>query len=500
MAEQNTDFNDVWSRFGAEAVRAEVLPALKRHRAKQQPAAPTAPPAEAQPVSGGEVVSLNPPVAETVPAAEAQPVAGEEPVMVLPPTRDPYFEERFILTEKGQKKSCTYNYDLVFSNHQEWQGLVGFCAFTYRIFKLRVPPWHGAETGEWTDADTINAKLWLGEAYELTPNNADVYDAIVVNAKRNTFHPVRDYLNNLSWDGVDRLDTWMLDCLDAIGNLEYLALVSRRFMIGAVARVMRPPVKMDNVLILEGAQGIGKSTAVRHLFNGWSSESAIDLSNKDAFQQIQGVWGVELAELDSFNKAETTTAKNFFSVLEDRFRPPYGRVPESVPRQCVFVGTTNQDEYLKDYSGNRRYWPVMCREVDVSLLSAMRDQLWAEAVQRFRDGERWWIEGPAEVELFAETQESRLLSDPWEDAISQWVNLPENSFTDFFTSHELLIGAMNLDSGHIQRAHQNRIAPIMKHLGWTGTRKRVKEGRAVRQVRGYARPLEQRHKDSIDAL
>lgn len=470
MAE-NRDFNDVWSDFGADAVRNEVLPALERLRVEQQPAA------------------------EHVPSAEAQPDPGCE--------RDPFFEERFILTEKGLKKSCTYNYDLVFRHHVDWQGLVGFCAFTYRIFKRKDVPWAAGQSGtEWTDADTINAKLWLGEQYEFTPNNADVYDAIVVNAKRNTYHPVRDYLNDLEWDGIERLDTWMLDCLGAIGNLEYLSIVSRRFMIGAVARVMRPPVKMDNVLILEGLQGIGKSTAVRHLFNGWSSESAIDLSNKDAYQQIQGVWGVELAELDSFNKAESTTAKNFFSVLEDRFRPPYGRVPESVPRQCVFIGTTNQDEYLKDYSGNRRYWPVMCREVDMGLIKAIRHQLWAEAVHRFNADERWWVEGQDEIDLFSETQEARLLSDPWEDAISQWVNQPENSFDDFYTSHQILNGALGMDNGHIQRAHQNRIAPIMKHLGWSGTRKRVKEGKATRQVRGYVRPVTQQlpKEDGINAF
>jgi len=481
MANQSTDFNDVWAKFGAAAVRGEVLPVLGRH--------------QVQPV-------IEQPTAESVPLDEAQPVAGdevEEPVLVVPPKRDPHFEERFILTEKGQKKSCTYNYDLVFGNHPEWQGLVGFCAFTYRIFKLKAAPWHGAETGEWTDADTINAKLWLGEHYEFIPNNTDIYDAIVVTAKRNAFHPVRDYLNSLEWDGESRLDHWMLDCLDAVGNLEYLATVGRRFLIGAVARVMKPPVKMDNVLILEGPQGIGKSTAVRQLFNGWSSESAIDLSNKDAYQQIQGVWGVELAELDSFNKAESTTAKNFFSVLEDRFRPPYGRVPESVPRQCVFVGTTNQDEYLKDYSGNRRYWPVMCRKVRMALLIARRDQLWAEAVHRWRANEHWWIEGREEVDLFSEVQESRLLSDPWEDAISQWLNMPENSFTNFYTSHEIITGGLKMDSGHIQRAHQNRIAPIMKHLGWTGTRKRIKEGKATRQVRGYNRPRDQRQpKESIN--
>ena len=217
---------------------------------------------------------------------------------------------------------------------------------------------------------------------------------------------------------------------------------------------------------------------------------------------VQGVWGVELAELDSFNKAESTTAKNFFSVLEDRFRPPYGRVPESVPRQCVFIGTTNQDEYLKDYSGNRRYWPVMCSKANIEKIMAERDQLWAEAMHCWRNKERWWVEGAHEIELFNSVQECRLLSDPWEDAISQWLNLAENSFTDFFTSHEILIGAVKMDVGHIQRAHQNRIAPILKHLGWNGTRKRMKEGKSVRQVRGYVRPLELREpkEESIDAF
>jgi putative DNA primase/helicase len=252
---------------------------------------------------------------------------------------------------------------------------------------------------------------------------------------------------------------------------------------------------MDNVLILEGKQGEGKSTLVRVLFNDWYSESTFDIGMKDGYQHIQGVWGVELPELDSLNKAESTAAKSFFTALTDRFRPPYGRQMEEFARQCVFVGTTNQDEYLKDYSGNRRYWPVYCNKVDIQMLKDCRDQLWAEAMHLFNQGDPWWVDGE-EAEIFKKHQDRRMLDDPWESLIADWLDHRDQSFNlngkprIYFTSAEILIGACRRDAGHIQRADQNRIAPIMKFLGWHSTRKRIREDgdTEARQVRVYVRP------------
>ena len=227
---------------------------------------------------------------------------------------------------------------------------------------------------------------------------------------------------------------------------------------------------MDNVIILEGAQGIRKSPSINVLFGDWFSDAPIPLGDKDSYQNIQGVWGHELAELDSFNKAETTTAKNFFSQQKDRYRPSYGRRAQDFPRQTVFIGTTNQTEYLKDYTGNRRYWPVKCHAVDLEQLKENRDQLWAEALHRFRDGEIWWISNDEEQLLFEEEQDLRMQVDPWQHLVEAYLR----SITkDYITSAEILIDAIGKDSGHINRADQNRVGPNMRVLGWRNTKKRI---------------------------
>lgn len=386
-------------------------------------------------------------------------------------------------------KSNFRNVMLILRNRAEWHQVLGFCDFSYRRIKLKITPTAGAK-GEWTGVDTLELKDWLGLHYDISPSNNDIEDAVLLYSKDNSFHPIQDYLNSLEWDGTSRLDYWLKNTLGAAGDDSYLSAVGRKFLIGAVARVMSAPCKMDNVLILEGNQGKGKSALVRELFGkDWYSESSLDIGNKDAFQHIQGIWGVELPELDSFNKAESTTLKSFFTVLKDRFRPPYGRNMEEFPRQCVFIGTTNQDEYLKDYSGNRRYWPVRCDSIDLSEVIRDRDQLWAEALHLFKAGEHWWVNADTdEAEVFREHQDQRMLDDPWESMISGWLQGTNQIVEPYFTSAQILIGGCGRDPGHIQRSDQNRISPLMKHLGWVSTRKRITIDGVVKQSRVYVRP------------
>lgn len=406
-----------------------------------------------------------------------------------------HWEMQLLRNKQGAITNTMRNVALILQNRSEWAGVLAYCEFSYRIYKRKAPPVPRGRIGEWENVDTLLLKDWLGQHYKLSPSNNDIDDAVLMVAKGHSYHPVREYLQGLVWDGKPRLNHWLSDILEADGESEYLAAVGRKFLIGAVARVMRPPVKMDNVLILEGKQGEGKSTLVRVLFNDWYSESTFDIGMKDGYQHIQGVWGVELPELDSLNKAESTAAKSFFTALTDRFRPPYGRQIEEFARQCVFVGTTNQDEYLKDYSGNRRYWPVYCNKVDIQMLKDCRDQLWAEAMHLFNQGDPWWVDGE-EAEIFKKHQDRRMLDDPWESLIADWLDHRDQSFNPngkpriYFTSAEILIGACRRDAGHIQRADQNRIAPIMKFLGWHSTRKRIREDgdTEARQVRVYVRP------------
>jgi putative DNA primase/helicase len=220
-------------------------------------------------------------------------------------------------------------------------------------------------------------------------------------------------------------------------------------------------------MILEGAQGAGKSTAMSILGGEWFMDTPFALGDKDGFQAIRGKWIVELGELDSFNKAESTKAKQFFSASTDTYRESYGRRTNDVPRQCVFVGTTNQDEYLKDATGNRRYWPVACTKVDLEKLREIRDQLWAEAMFCYEAGDIWWVT-PDEAPMFAEAQDERFVVDEWEGPILTW--LEESQIGETTTGSEVLSGPLKLDAGHWGKPEQMRVGAIMHRLGWRRTR------------------------------
>jgi putative DNA primase/helicase len=315
----------------------------------------------------------------------------------------------------------------------------------------------------------------MARQYGFTPGNGDIQDAIITVARGNRFHPVREYLNGVKWDGEKRLPKWLKRAFGATDPEPYLEIIGPRFMVGAVARVMRPGCKMDNVMILEGTQGAGKSTIIRALFGEWFSDTLLPIGDKEAYQLIQGIWGFELGELDSFNKAEITELKRFFSQETDRYRPSYGRYVEDFPRQTVFIGSTNQEVYLRDYTGNRRYWPLYCAALDLAWVKANRDQLWAEAVHRYRKGEKYWVsqETPEEWETVCEAQDGRLQRDPWEDVLFTFLKATTRPW---LTSADILTEGLGFDPAHIQQAHMNRIAPIMKSLGWVSARKRVDAG------------------------
>lgn len=380
-----------------------------------------------------------------------------------------------------------FNVQLILENDEAWAGKLKYCQFSYRILKSDKSLVGGFEPGEWADVDTARLRSWLIESYYIAVAKSDVVDALLIVSEAHGFHPVREYLNGLKWDGVERLNWWLKGLLGAEAKAgdEYLSKAGRMFLISAVARVMLKESKVDTVLILEGRQGFCKSTAVKTLFGDWFSDAPIPIGDKDAYQNIAGIWGVEMAELDSFNKAENTAAKSFFSQQRDRYRPSYGTMAKDFPRQCVFIGTTNQDEYLKDYTGNRRYWPVLCRKIDIERLSQFRDQLWAEAVVAFKNKERWWVDGLDELALFDGEQDLRMQADPWENMLADYLDKMQS---EHFTADQLLIDCIGLDGGHMQRAHQNRLSPLMKSLGWHSQRKRISVDGTIKQRRVYVRP------------
>lgn len=376
--------------------------------------------------------------------------------------------DRLTRNDKGAVTANMSNVALIFEHDPEWRGVLAYDEFAHRIVMHRSPPMAGSMVGEWGDGDTARAHIWLARHYGIRVSDKDLEGAILVTAEANAVHPVRDYLESLrgQWDGESRLRTWLNVVFTAEGDARYLEAVGVMWPVSAVARILRPGCKVDSVLILEGDQGLKKSTALKVLAGEWFSDAPMQLGDKDSYQLIQGVWVYELAELDALNKSEVTTAKAFFSQQHDRFRPPFAKSVKEFKRQCVVVGTTNQDEYLRDYSGNRRYWPVHCtRRTDLDWIRRNRTQLWAEAVYRFDQGEEWWIESEALGRVFDEEQQKRLQRDPWEAIIQAHIDYKVKG-RDYVTSDELLTEAIGFTPPYIQQIHQQRISRIMRGLGY----------------------------------
>ena len=397
--------------------------------------------------------------------AEGLDAVRRQVLSVVRPPAAGGWKDQLARTENGSLIAHMQNVELILGNDERWAGVISFSAFSSKIVKLRTPP-YGGGTGDWGDIDDIRVMKWLAQQYNLRVKASSVIEAVSVVAHDNSFHPVRNYLNTLEWDRVPRLDTW-LNKVMGVTQSGYSAKVGKRWMISAVARVMRPGCKADSVMILEGGQGEGKSTAMSILGGDWFMDTPFALGDKDGFQAIRGKWIIELGELDSFNKAESTKAKQFFSASTDTYRESYGRRTNDVPRQCVFVGTTNQDEYLKDATGNRRYWPVACTKVDLEQLREIRDQLWAEAMFCYEAGEIWWVNRD-ETAMFSEAQDERFVVDEWEGPILTW--LEESQIGETTSGSEVLASALKLDFGHWGKPEQMRVGAIMHRLGWRRVR------------------------------
>lgn len=318
-------------------------------------------------------------------------------------------------------------------------------------------------------------------------------NAVHVTSRVNRFHPIKNYLNKIrgTWDGQERLSNWIVDVfkppLDI--DLEYLSLIGSKFLIASIARILKPGCKVDNLLILESEQGRKKSTVVDVLFNGYVNDTPLQIGDKDAVMGLAGHWCVEIPELQGFSQTEDTRLKSFFATREDRIRLPYARTVESFPRQNVFIGTTNQTEYFKDHTGNRRYWPVRCTVVDIDYVLENREQLWAEALHKFEDGKTWWPETDNENTLLRVEQDKRMRIDPWQYLIEDFLN---KRLFDWIQGNDILTDCINKNPSSVQKADQMRVGAIMQSIGWKNITKRVVvpgcDKKSLRRV--YIRPNE----------
>jgi len=333
-----------------------------------------------------------------------------------------------------------------------------------------------------TEEDETGVMLWLHDIYGVVWATPKVSEAVRFVARAHEYHPVRDWLDSLIWDGEPRAHRLLDYYLSAEGGPNELRDdLSECFLVSCVARVMDPGCKVDTVLILVGKQGRRKSTALHTLAgDGWFADTPIQIGAKDGYQTIQGRWIYELGELDSLRAREWSAMKVFFASQSDRYRPSFGRYPRDFPRQTVFVGSTNEPEFLGDPSGARRFWPVRVGHARVEELADARDQLWAEAVHLYRQGRRWHLEGQAVDDLRA-AQAEFAVTDPWDDAIGRWLS---SQIGRRITTADVLAGPCERRVGDQTRHDQMRVGGILARFGWQRERSQVDGVRAWGWVRG----------------
>lgn len=326
------------------------------------------------------------------------------------------------------------------------------------------------------DTDETGMALLIAAVYGLHVSTDRVREVADYIARQHRYHPVREYLESLRWDGEERLPTMLSRYAGAApGRLN--ELLGERWAISAVARIMQPGCKVDTTLILVGGQGAGKSSLFAAMVpeSAWFSDTAMDLRHKDAYQQIQGVWLYEFAEIASLRARDAEVVKAFLSARFDKYRPPYGHNPIRVARQVVFVGTTNEAEFLDDPTGARRFWPVKIGEIDLLGLAMVRDQLWAEAVEKYREpGSRWWLTREEGEEL-VQVQEQYQRGDPWAEQVEGYL---ARHLGEGVTISELLTDALKLDMSQLNKGAQMRMAGILTGLGWAKGRSDRRSGRA----------------------
>ncbi|WP_423212330.1 VapE domain-containing protein [Paracoccus yeei] len=348
---------------------------------------------------------------------------------------------------------------------------VGFDEFKNKIAVRDQLPWEVSPARkyprDWTDMDDAFLKAYM----QSTPGMAriakgEVIDGLLMYVDRNKFNSVIDYLNGLQWDEKPRLNELFTHYFNA-ENADFARLVGPKFLIGMVARAMQPGCKRDEMVILEGEQGAKKSTALNILAGDeYFSDNLPDLRNKDALLQLQGMWLIEIGELSALRKSEIEDVKRFITSKTDKFRQPYGRNVADYPRTSVFAGTTNNDTYLKDPTGARRFWPVACGQIDLDALRRDREQLFAEAVARYRAGERWWLDGDAEQALARGETEQRQERDVWHDDVMGCVARLE-MFKANITVELIMADALHMNTPNLKDPRSTgRIAAILRSEGY----------------------------------
>jgi hypothetical protein len=386
--------------------------------------------------------------------------------------------ERLEANEKGVPRSSYLNSIIALSESPAWYGCLGYSTRHARAEWLRTPPINGgystAAMGRpFRDEHAVVAAEWLSRK-GMSFSRRAIIDTMLDVSQKQPFDPVCNILDELDWDGTERLSNFLVRYFGVPPDkAPWARCIGRKWLISAVARAYKPGCKADNILILEGEQGTRKSTALDVLGLGFTREIRVKLDDKDASDALHsGAWLAVLSELDSFKAtARIEAIKAFLTLCEDYYRQAYARVTGTFQRSMVFAATTNEETYLNDPTGNRRFWPIGVGEIDLEGLRADVEQLWAEAVQAFRDGEPWHIEDPSERALAESEQRTRLLPDSWEVYVSEYVD-----GRDAVSLNDVLENALEIERSRQTPQSVARVTRYLRRLGYGSA---IRKGKKV---------------------
>ena len=354
------------------------------------------------------------------------------------------WKQQLKITEKGALAQTIENAVVILRNDPNLKDCLAYNEMDHNIVTLKSLPWRKVRgESQWIDSDDAALRFYLERTYGMQGKDR-IFDAVNVVAQERAFHPVRDYLSSNKWDGVKRVDTLLIDYLGA-EDTPYTRAVTRKSLVAAVARVFNPGCKFDYMLTIRGRQGLGKSALIAKLGGKWFSDTFTTIQGKDAYEQVQGVWIMEIGELAGMRKAEAETIKLYISKQSDRFRPAYGRRQQEFPRQCIFIGTTNETHFLRDATGNRRFWVVdtpnqPTRDMWNELTPEIVQQIWVEAVELYRAGEPLFLEDNLE-DTARDIQKCYEEENPRAGVVTKYLDklLPENwNDMDTYTRREWL--------------------------------------------------------------
>lgn len=391
----------------------------------------------------------------------------------------PWGNPEHLMLTKGEVANlikCEFNAAVPLREDESMKGGLRYNMVRGTIEMARAMPW-GDQPGEWRDYNLTGLCQWLN-TMRFNMGKEMMQDAVERVAYENRFNPLTEYVESLEWDGVPRIADWLPQYAGATNNL-YTREVGKRWLIGAVARAVKPGTQVDTMLVLEGAEGNYKTSMLRALGGGYFTplRGAIG-GNNDVSVQASTNWIIEFAELEAVNKSDWQALKDFLTTTDEMIRLPYRRNPERVFRVGVFAGTTNETEWLPPDGDHRRFWPVTITWCDIDAVRRDRDQIWAEAYFLYKQGARWWI-GPEEVELLAMVRGERDLRrfhDEWHSQVIAWTDKPFNRHEPQFSLADIATGALGVERSKLDKATQMRIGKIMSASGWKRYKVRTEAG------------------------